>query len=74
MKFRQKAWLRASMTTLLCIGSLGLSAQNITKNFKNEPLRNVLKVVEKQTGMSVIYKYCCPIKTGKALFPICNLL
>lgn len=44
------------MTTLLCIGSLGLSAQNITKNFKNEPLRNVLKVVEKQTGMSVIYK------------------
>lgn len=56
MKLKKKALFRASMATLLCLGSLGLSAQNITRDFKNEPLRDVLKVVEKQTGMSVIYK------------------
>lgn len=56
MKLKQKALLRASVATLLCLSSLGLSAQNITKDFKNESLRDVLKVVEKQTGMSVIYK------------------
>lgn len=56
MKLNQRAWLRASMATLLCFGSLGLNAQNITKDFKNESLREVLKAVEKQTGLSVIYK------------------
>lgn len=56
MKLKQNALLRASMGTLLCLSSLGLNAQNITQNFKGESLRDVLKVVEQQTGMSVIYK------------------
>ena len=33
-----------------------LSAQTVTKTFKNESLKSVLKEVERQTKMSVIYK------------------
>lgn len=39
---------------LLFTGSL--CAQTVTKNFKNESLKTVLKEVEQQTKMSVIYK------------------
>ncbi len=56
MKFKQKTLLRVSVATLLSLSSIGLNAQNITKDFKGESLRDVLKAVEKQTGMSVIYK------------------
>lgn len=56
MKLKQNALLRASVAFLLCLCTLGLNAQSITKDFKDESLRNVLKVVEQQTGMSVIYK------------------
>ncbi|MDO5664332.1 MAG: SusC/RagA family TonB-linked outer membrane protein [Bacteroidia bacterium] len=36
--------------------SLVLSAQPLTKVFKNETLKNVLKDIESQTGLSVIYR------------------
>ena len=39
----------------LCF-STGLNAQNVTKVFKNATLKSVLKEVEQQTKMSVIYK------------------
>lgn len=35
--------------------SVGASAQTVTKTFKNESLKTVLKEVERQTKMSVIY-------------------
>ena len=36
--------------------SLALNAQPINKVFKNETLKNVLKEIENQTGLSVIYR------------------
>ena len=44
---------------LLCIllgATANLYAQKVTKNFKSENLKTVLKEVEKQTGYSIIYK------------------
>lgn len=41
---------------LFCGGSLILHAQTVTKNFKENTLKSVLKEVEHQTGLSVIYK------------------
>ena len=44
---------------LLCIllgATANLYAQKVTKNFKSENLKSVLKEVEKQTGFSIIYK------------------
>ncbi len=38
------------------IGTTGLFAQKVSKTFKQEPLKAVLKEVEKQTGYSIIYK------------------
>ncbi len=34
---------------------LGVNAQTVTKSFKDQPLKSVLKEVELQTGLSVIY-------------------
>ena len=44
---------------LLCIllgATANLYAQKVTKNFKSENLKTVLKEVEKQTGYSIIYQ------------------
>ncbi len=44
---------------LLCIflgATANLYAQKVTKNFKSENLKSVLKELEKQTGFSIIYK------------------
>ena len=38
------------------LGTTGLFAQKVSKTFKSEPLKSVLKEVEKQTGFSIIYK------------------
>lgn len=35
---------------------MSLNAQTVSKTFKNEPLKTVLKEVENQTGFSIIYK------------------
>lgn len=48
--------LRLLLLVLLCIGGMTLNAQTINKEFKSEPLKNVLKEVEQQTGLSIIYK------------------
>ncbi len=40
----------------LILFSTGLQAQKITKNFKEQNLKTVLKEIEKQTGFSIIYK------------------
>ena len=51
---------RVSLVGMLLLLSLcfttGLHAQNVTKVFKNAPLKSVLKEVERQTKMSVVYK------------------
>lgn len=48
--------LRLLLLVIMCIGGMALNAQTINKEFKAEPLKNVLKEVEQQTGMSIIYK------------------
>src|SRR3712207_8761583 len=56
MKVKQNTLLRSFVVVAFCFSALGLSAQSVTKTFKKESLANVLKEVERQTGMSVIYK------------------
>lgn len=56
MKEKQTTLLRLFLFAALCFGAVGVRAQNVTKTFRNETLRNVLKEVERQTKMSVIYK------------------
>ena len=48
--------LRLLLLVILCMGGVVLNAQTINKEFKAEPLKKVLKEVEKQTGLSIIYK------------------
>lgn len=56
MYFRSNSWQRLLFVSLLVIGTTLSFAQTITKDFKNEPLKNVLKEVERQTDYSIIYK------------------
>ncbi|HEY9542049.1 SusC/RagA family TonB-linked outer membrane protein [Prevotella sp.] len=56
MKVKQNTLLKSFVVVAFCFSALGLSAQSVTKTFKKESLANVLKEVERQTGMSVIYK------------------
>lgn len=44
-----------SMLALLCMGTALLSAQTVNKSFRNQSLKTVLKDIELQTGLSVIY-------------------
>ena len=56
MYFRSNSWQRLLFVSLLVIGTTLSFAQTITKDFKNEPLKNVLKEVERQADYSIIYK------------------
>ncbi len=56
MNKKQEKLLKACLLASLCFGAVGVDAQTVTKSFSNESLRNVLKEVERQTKMSVIYK------------------
>ncbi|WP_374048098.1 TonB-dependent receptor [uncultured Parabacteroides sp.] len=47
---------RSLILALLLSGSLSVGAQKITQQFRNVPLKTVLKEVEKQLQYSVIYK------------------
>ena len=38
------------------LGVLALNAQTVSKSFNDTPLKTVLKEVESQTGLSVVYK------------------
>lgn len=44
------------LLVLLSVGPIGLHAQTVTQVFNGEPLKSVLKEVEHQTGLSVLYK------------------
>lgn len=52
----RKSLLRMLLLVSFCLGAMTLQAQVINKTFKNEILRTVLREVEQQTGLSVIYK------------------
>lgn len=52
----RKGLMRLLLLVSFCVSAVALQAQVISKTFKNEPLKTVLKEVEKQTGLSVIYK------------------
>uniref|UniRef100_UPI004028A7CB TonB-dependent receptor plug domain-containing protein n=1 Tax=Prevotella sp. TaxID=59823 RepID=UPI004028A7CB len=56
MNSKQSKLLGICLLVTLMFSALSMSAQTVTKTFSNESLRNVLKEVERQTQMSVIYK------------------
>ena len=49
MNDRRNSFFRLFLLILLCLGVQSLRAQTVTKVFKNEPLKAVLKEVERQT-------------------------
>ena len=70
MNDRRNSFFRLFLLILLCLGVQSLRAQTVTKVFKNEPLKAVLKEVERQTKYSIIYKskkadyFCFFVSTG----------
>lgn len=54
--YNRKSFLRLFLSLSLGLGVLSVNAQTVSKTFSNEPLKNVLKEVENQTGLSVVYK------------------
>lgn len=56
MNLKQTKLLKAFFVALMCVNAMTVNAQSVTKNFRNVPLKSVLKEVERQTKMSVIYK------------------
>lgn len=53
----RKGLLRLLLLVSFCyLGTMALHGQVINKSFKNETLKTVLKEVEQQTGLSVMYK------------------
>ena len=52
----RKSLLQLLLLVSFCLATVTLHAQVINKTFKNETLKTVLKEVEQQTGLSVIYK------------------
>lgn len=55
MNDRKKS-LRLLLLVAFCMGTMLLNAQTVNYDFRNQPLKSVLKEVERQTGLSVIYK------------------
>lgn len=55
MEEKQSKLLKVFLCVALCLGALNVNAQVVTKTFRNEALKNVLKEVKRQTKMSVIY-------------------
>lgn len=56
MKNKQRKVLWLLFFVPFCLGTISLNAQTISKAFRHETLKNVLREVEQQTKMSVIYK------------------
>lgn len=55
MKVKQSSMLRIFLFVVFCFSTMAMAAQHVTKTFRNESLRNVLKEIERQTKMSVMY-------------------
>jgi len=54
---KNNALRRLLFVTLLCLVTTAVvHAQTVTKDFRNVPLKSALKVVEQQTGLSIIYE------------------
>ncbi len=53
---QNRLFLRVCLFCFVLLSGANLAAQNITKNFNQTPLSTVLKEVETQTGLSVIYE------------------
>ena len=52
----RKCFLRLFLCLSFGWGVLALNAQTVSKSFNDTPLKTVLKEVESQTGLSVVYK------------------
>lgn len=49
-------YVRLLCLALLCLGSTALWAQTVTCTRRNRPLKEILKEMERQTGLSVMYQ------------------
>lgn len=54
--FNRTRLLRMALGVTLGWASITLNAQTVNKTFSNQTLKTVLKEVETQTGMSIVYK------------------
>lgn len=52
----RKSILCLFLLLLLSLGSLSVNAQTVSKVFKEQTLKTVLKEIESQTGLSIIYQ------------------
>ena len=52
----RKSILCLFLLFLLSLGSLSVNAQTVSKVFKEQTLKTVLKEIESQTGLSIIYQ------------------
>lgn len=53
---KKNVCLRLVCWAALCMGSTGMYAQTVTCKVTDRPLKSVLKEVERQTGLSVLYQ------------------
>ena len=54
--FNRTCLLRLLLGASIGCATLSIDAQTVSKTFTNQSLKTVLKEIETQTGMSVIYK------------------
>ncbi|NGM62132.1 SusC/RagA family TonB-linked outer membrane protein [Sphingobacterium sp. SGG-5] len=56
MNDRKNQCIKLILFMLLCFGISQIKAQTLTKEFKNQPLGEVLKEIERQTNYSIFYR------------------
>src|SRR5690606_5306415 len=56
MNDRKNQRIKLILFMLLCFGVSQIKAQTLTKEFKNQPLGEVLKEIERQTNYSIFYR------------------
>lgn len=52
----RRKYVRLLLFAVFCVGATLLSAQTVNLDFKEQTLKSALKELERQTGLSVIYK------------------
>lgn len=65
MNDRRNSFFRLFLLILLCLGVQSLRAQTVTKVFKNEPLKAVLKEVERRRSTPLSIKRTRLMKTRR---------
>lgn len=70
--FNRTCLLRLLLGASIGCATLSIDAQTVSKTFTNQSLKTVLKEIETQTGMSVIYKTDEVNKSKKVTITLTN--